>query len=53
MITKEAEIKLLEATIEVLNNEEQQAKERCKEEKKNIDTAIESGENPSRLVLPR
>ena len=42
IITKETEIKLLEATIEALNNEEQQANERCKEEKKNIDTAIES-----------
>ena len=42
IITKEAEIKLLEATIEALNSEEQQTKERCTEEKKNIDTAIES-----------
>ena len=42
IITKEAEIKLLEATFEALNNEEQQAKEQCIEEKKNIDTAIES-----------
>ena len=43
IITKEAEIKLLEATIEALNNEEQQAKERCIEEnQKTIDTAIES-----------
>ena len=42
IITREAEIKPLEATIEALNSEEQQAKERCTEEKKNIDTAIES-----------
>ena len=43
IITKAAEIKLLEATIETLNNEEQQAKERCIEENlKTIDTAIGS-----------
>ena len=42
IITKETELKLLDATIEALNSEEQQAKERCKEEKKNVDTTIES-----------
>lgn len=41
-IIKEAKLKLLDATIEALHNEEQQAKERCTEEKQNIVTAIES-----------
>ena len=41
-IIKEAELKLLDATIKALHNEEQQAKERCTEEKQNIVTAIES-----------
>ena len=52
IITKEAEIKLLEATIEALNNEEQQAKD-CAKKKRRISTLLSSlGENPSRLVLP-
>lgn len=42
IITKEAELKLLDATIEALNSDEEQANERCKEEKKNVETTIES-----------
>ena len=41
-ITKEAEKQLLDATIEALQTDEQLANERCKEEKKNIVSTIES-----------
>ena len=43
-ITKEAELKLLDATIDSLKTEEQQAKARCAEEK-NVFTAIETWRN--------
>ena len=41
-IIKEAEVKLLDATIASLKTEEQQAKERCAVEKQSIFTAIET-----------
>lgn len=44
-ITKEAELKLLDATIDSLKTEEQQAKVRCAEEKKSVFTAIETWRN--------